>query len=305
MPERTWSFWIDVGGTFTDCIAQAPDGALRTMKLLSSGAIKRQVRAVEDETTQLRFDRADWPEPEGFFEGYELRALDHDGAVAATRRIVRHDAEAGRIETDAPLPPELRRTSEVELTACESAPVLGVRKLLGLKLDDDPGDIRVRLGTTRATNALLQRNGARVGLVTTRGFADLLEIGTQARPELFKLHIEKPPPLHETVIEADERIAADGEILTPLDEPALRRGLEALREAGIDAIAICLINAYANDAHEKRAADLARDAGFDQVSVSSQLSPTIKAPSTASRSPIRSPISPPTPLSAFSKTGWH
>ncbi|WP_114227059.1 MULTISPECIES: hydantoinase B/oxoprolinase family protein [Sphingomonas] len=134
----------------------------------------------------------------------------------------------------------------------------------------------VRMGTTVATNALLERKGERTALVTTRGFADALRIGTQARPEIFARHIILPDLLHSAVVEVDERVGASGEILWPLDEAAARIALERLRDDGFDSLAILLMHGWAFPAHEARLADIARDLGFAQVSASHEVAPLIK-----------------------------
>lgn len=134
----------------------------------------------------------------------------------------------------------------------------------------------LRIGTTVATNALLERKGERLALVTTRGFGDALRIGTQARPEIFARHIILPEQLPAKAIEIDERVAADGEVLQPLDEDAARSALESLRADGFDAIAIILMHGWKYRAHEARLAAMARDIGFAQVSVSHEVAPLIK-----------------------------
>ncbi|MBB3033818.1 hydantoinase B/oxoprolinase family protein [Alteriqipengyuania lutimaris] len=134
----------------------------------------------------------------------------------------------------------------------------------------------LRIGTTVATNALLERKGERLALVTTRGFGDALRIGTQARPEIFARHIILPEQLPATVIEIDERVSADGDVLQPLDEDAARSALEALRAEGFEALAIILMHGWKYRAHEARLAEIARDLGFAQVSVSHEVAPLIK-----------------------------
>jgi 5-oxoprolinase (ATP-hydrolysing) len=131
----------------------------------------------------------------------------------------------------------------------------------------------IRMGTTVATNALLERQGARTLLVTTAGFPDLLEIGDQARPELFALRIVKPEPLHADVVEAAERLSADGAVLSPLDEPALAAALAQARADGFESVAVALLHADLNPAHEQAAGRLARAAGFAHVSLSHEVSP--------------------------------
>src|SRR3954466_7205190 len=186
-----WRFYIDRGGTFTDIVAEAPDGALQSTKLLS-----------------------DHPE-------YEDAALE------------------------------------------------GIRRCLGIALGEAiPADrvAEVRMGTTVATNALLTRTGEPLVLVTTRGFRDQLRIGYQNRPKLFALRIELPEMLYARVIEADERVTAGGEVLRPLDEVGLREKMSEARAEGFSACAILFLHGYCHPEHERRAAEIARELGFTQIS---------------------------------------
>ncbi|NDC58982.1 MAG: 5-oxoprolinase, partial [Alphaproteobacteria bacterium] len=134
----------------------------------------------------------------------------------------------------------------------------------------------IKLGTTVATNALLERKGENVALVVTAGFGDALEIGVQARPKIFALNITKPSLLHRRVIEAQERVSAKGEVLTPLDEARARSQLAAAFEDGYRAAAIACVHGWTHPAHEQRLAAIAREIGFTQVSVSSEVSGLIK-----------------------------
>ena len=134
----------------------------------------------------------------------------------------------------------------------------------------------LRIGTTIATNALLERQGARVALAITRGHGDAMLIGNQARPDIFAQAIVKPPRLEGHVVEIAERVAADGSVVESLDEEDARRGLQACRDAGFDALAIVLMHGWAHPAHELRVAAIARDIGFRQVSVSHEVSPLMK-----------------------------
>ena len=134
----------------------------------------------------------------------------------------------------------------------------------------------VRMGTTVATNALLERKGERTALAITRGFGDALRIGYQARPEIFARNILLPTMLYETVAEIDERIAADGTVVRQLDEEGARAALQRVRNAGIDSLAIVLMHGWRFTRHEDRLARIARDLGFAQVSVSHEVAPLIK-----------------------------
>jgi 5-oxoprolinase (ATP-hydrolysing) len=199
METPGWQFWIDRGGTFTDIVARAPDGAIGTMKLLSENPTR-----------------------------YEDAAAEGIGRMLAG------------------LPPASRRVEAV------------------------------RMGTTVATNALLERKGEPTVLVTTAGLRDVLRIGTQHRPQIFALDIRLPEMLYVGVIEARERLGAHGEVIVPLDERKLEAELAAQRNAGINSIAIALLHAYRFPAHERRAAEIARALGFEQVSVSHEVSPLMK-----------------------------
>src|SRR6476469_7827000 len=159
------------------------------------------------------------------------------------------------------------------------AAVQGIRDLLGVKPDEPiPPHLigRVKMGTTVATNALLERKGERTLLVTTKGFRDALKIGYQARPKIFARHIIKPEMLYERVVEVDERVHADGTVASEPDLAALRRELSAARADGIEAVAIVFMHASRYPEHEQRVAALAREIGFPQVSVSHEVSPLIK-----------------------------
>ena len=134
----------------------------------------------------------------------------------------------------------------------------------------------VKMGTTVATNALLERKGDRVLLLVSEGFRDALEIGYQARPKIFARKIEKPSMLYASVAEVPERLRADGSVETPLDLAATRAALDAARADGIDAVAIVFMHAYAHPDHEREAARLAHDVGFAQISVSREVSPLVK-----------------------------
>ena len=149
----------------------------------------------------------------------------------------------------------------------------------------------IRVGTTVATNALLERNGARTLLVTTRGFADALVIGDQSRPRLFALDIEKPAPLFAGVIEARERLAADGGVVEALDEAALAADLAGA--TGFESVAIAFLHSDLNPAHEIRAAEIARAAGFACVVVSSEASPLPKFVERAETAVIDAYLTPP------------
>jgi len=197
-----WKFWIDRGGTFTDLVALAPDGTLRTAKLLSD-------------------------DPEHY----------PDAAVEGIRRIF-------------------------GLLRNEAIPVERIAV--------------VKMGTTVATNALLERKGERMALVTNRGFRDVLRIGTQQRPRLFDLDIKLPDQLYERVVECAGRMSNDGTEIEHLDLTETRIAFEKLLADGICCVAIVLMHGYRYPQHEQILAQLARDLGFAQVYPSHETSQLVK-----------------------------
>ena len=200
-PQQRWRFWIDRGGTFTDVVAQRPDGGLVLHKLLSENP--------------------------------------------------------GRY-TD--------------------AAVQGIRELLGILEGPLPSELiaEVKMGTTVATNALLERKGERTLLAITRGFGDALRIGYQNRPKLFERRIILPTQLYEQVLEIGERVTAQGEVLETIEESVARAGLLAAFVSGLRSIAIVFMHGYRYPEHEIRLARLAREIGFTQVSTSHETAALMK-----------------------------
>ncbi len=281
-------FWIDVGGTFTDCLAVSPEGTSQVIKVLSSGRVKGSL-TTNDAPATLAVSRSSSKEiakPQAlngisttlatsvvdFWRGYELSALDGAGRVIHQTTVAGSDPSGLLLLADAGGQP----VSRFELASGEGAPLLAIRQGLGLRLDEPIPPVAVRLGTTRGTNALLTRTGARTGFVTTRGFRDVLLIANQDRPLLFELAVQKPTPLFHAVAEIDERLAAEGGVLQPPADEQIRQALISLRDAGCESLAICLLHAFANPVHEGQVAQVAAEMGFRHVSVSSRLSPLIK-----------------------------
>ncbi|WP_456387752.1 hydantoinase B/oxoprolinase family protein [Profundibacter sp.] len=157
----------------------------------------------------------------------------------------------------------------------KDAAVQGIRDLLDLKTADPlptGAILAVKMGTTVATNALLERKGERTLLLITKGFRDLLLIGYQTRPKLFDLEIKRPDLLYEDVAEVGERLDAEGQVVRPLNEDAARAALMAGYAKGIRAVAVAFLHGYLNPAHEARVGEIAREVGYTQVSLSHQVS---------------------------------
>jgi len=161
----------------------------------------------------------------------------------------------------------------------QDAAVAGIRHLLGLAAGDAipvQSIEAVKMGTTVATNALLERKGEPTGLAITRGFRDALRIAYQNRPRLFDRHIVLPELLYRDVAEIDERVGAHGDVIVPLDEASTRAALQAMYDRGLRSLAIVFMHGYRYSAHEAAAERIARAIGFTQVSVSHQVSPMMK-----------------------------
>lgn len=159
------------------------------------------------------------------------------------------------------------------------AALQGIREVLGLAGDAPLPAARidsVKMGTTVATNALLERRGDRTALAITRGFGDALRIGYQNRPKIFARHIELPQLLYERVVEIEERVSAEGKVLRPLDADGARAALRAVYDDGIRALAIVFMHGYRYADHERQVAEIARAIGFSQISVSHEVSPLMK-----------------------------
>jgi 5-oxoprolinase (ATP-hydrolysing) len=179
----------------------------------------------------------------------------------------------------------------------DDAALEAIRRLRG----DDPAPITaVRMGTTVATNALLERKGAPTVLAITRGHRDALTIGHQARAEIFALNIRKPDLLHAHCIEIDERLSAAGELLRPLDDAAARSALQAAFDAGYRSLAIAFVHGYAHPAHEARVAAIARAIGFTQITASHEVGATIRLVPRAWTAVVDAYLSP--PLAAYVDT---
>ncbi|MDQ7014848.1 MAG: hydantoinase B/oxoprolinase family protein [Gammaproteobacteria bacterium] len=216
--KKYWQFWIDRGGTFTDIIAQTPQGELISHKLLSENP-----------------------------KAYE------DAALHGIRQLM-------QLGDNTPLP-----TEQIEA---------------------------IKMGTTVATNALLERKGEPTLLAITAGFRDALKIAYQSRPDLFALNIQRPEMLYSEVIEISERRAADGDLVTPLDLEQSRQQLQTAFDRGLRSVAIVLMFSYRHPEHEHALGKLAKEIGFTQISLSHQASPLIKLVSRGDTTVVDAYLSP-------------
>ncbi len=276
MSPPPWRLWVDTGGTFTDCVAVDPAGRTHRLKVLSSSALRGRLEEQVGENA-WRIQAA-WAAgaPADLFRGYGFRLL--GGSAAVSVRSSFPDGPSLHLDESAvsSLPEIPSPKAAFELLSPEEAPVLAARLLTGTPLDRPLPPIAMRLATTRGTNALLERKGAKTALFVTRGFADLLEIGTQQRPDLFALDIRKPPPLHAAAVEVPERLAADGTVLVHLDLAALEEEAARLLADGFEAAAVALLHSYRAPRHEEALAGWLAARGFRHVARSAALAPRIQ-----------------------------
>lgn len=265
-----WQIWIDTGGTFTDCMARRPAGDLLRTKVLSSSRLRATILGRKAANTFVI--RHNWTVQKDIFANYTLLK---PGTEAQSWKVLSLDPLENILQLDRDIESD-HFPLDFEITAYEEAPILATRLLTHTPLDQALPPLELRLGSTKGTNALLERKGCQLSLLITQGFADLPFIGSQDRPHLFQLDIPDPELLHQDVIEVKERTLADGSIEQALSEAEIARILAELDRQGPDAVAIALLHSYQNPTHEQRLARAIRDRGHRFVSVSSQLSPTIK-----------------------------
>ncbi|MCA9670949.1 MAG: hydantoinase/oxoprolinase family protein, partial [Myxococcales bacterium] len=271
MTRARWRLAVDTGGTFTDCVARAPDGSVRRVKVLSSGALRAAIAAVDG--PKLRIAPA--PPDGADLRGFRVRRVGADTGTRA-REVLAQRGDALQLDGDLD---GAHVGDTVALDCGEEAPLVAARLITGSRAGAPLPPLELRLATTRGTNALLERAGDDVALFITRGFADLLIISDQQRPDIFARRIERAAPLYRDVVEVDERLDAAGAVVRPFDErarQALRSSAGALVQRGVRSAAVALAHAYRDDRHERAVAEILREAGFSHVSCSSQVAPLIK-----------------------------
>nr|WP_221307416.1 hydantoinase B/oxoprolinase family protein [Rhabdobacter roseus] len=244
-----------------------PQGQTHRAKVLSSGYLKgRLVRKID--SFVFEFD-APWAYPSRLLEGYWLLAPE---SGQRSKLLSINYLQKTLILEDNLTP--LTNTDFV-LTRHEEAPVLATRLVTQTALGDRFPELDMRLGTTKGTNALLERKGAKTLLVATKGFGDVLRIGTQQRPHLFQLAIPEPTLLYDSVLEIDQRVAADGTVLKAIGDAQLQEVRAYCQKHGFESVAVSLLNAYQNPEPEHQIANYLRRAGVRYLSPATQLSASI------------------------------
>ncbi|MDZ4405882.1 hydantoinase B/oxoprolinase family protein [Prosthecobacter sp.] len=253
-----WRIAADTGGTFTDCHALDPQGRESRCKILSTGHLRAVLESKTD--TLVRLTGLP-PLPSRFLIGFQIKAVGD-----SVHRIITDDDP---LTLDA-LEQSWQPGTLLELTTGEEAPVLGTRILTNTPPGHDFPPLSLRIATTRATNALLERKGGRIALFITRGFADLLHIGDQRRGDLFALAHEPRPIFHEIACGVPERVSVSGEVIEALDETTVRAAALDCIAQGITTAAISLLHGHAHPQHELRVAEILRECGFTHLTLSHQ-----------------------------------
>ncbi|MGB6219994.1 hydantoinase B/oxoprolinase family protein [Haloferula sp.] len=253
--EMCWKIRVDTGGTFTDAWCLTPEGEERRCKVLSDGRMR--VRISQDDEGWWRLEDE---VPDGLLVGWRSE----HGAV-----VIEHRDRQLRIEGGV-------EAGILELDGGEEAPVVAARWLTGTPAGDDFPLMDFRVATTRGTNALLERKGARLALFVTRGFEDLLVIRDQRRDALFSLKQPLCEPLAERVIGIGGRLAEDGSELLALDEAGVRASAREVLGEGMTTAAVALMHSWKSPEHEQLVGRWLREEGFEQVTLSSKVAPMIR-----------------------------
>lgn len=287
MSAREYKIFVDTGGTFTDCIAIDTEGDQKRVKVLSNsslrGTVKRIISDVEFEASQS------WMLTRDLIKGFSFRILPEDytdiivEGFDVNTSIIRLNRPPGRLPAE---------NITFEISSNEEAPILGARLLTGTALNEAFPAMTFKLGSTRGTNALLERKGARTLFIVTKGFADLLEIGNQSRPDIFALNVRKRSMLYSEVLEVDERADASGSILKGLDLEVFREQLRRVDIGSFESAAVCLMNSYLNPVHEMVIGEELRARGIRSISLSHRVSPLIKIQNRADTTVVNSYLSP-------------
>lgn len=271
MNTRYFQLFVDTGGTFTDCIGIDNLGNEYRQKVLSSSSLRGTI--VKTFTSSCYEISESWNLQRDILKGFSVRLL---GSEYSDIKIERYDFENKTLYFNKAVSDHKDiHGRNFEITSHEEAPLLGARLITQTALNEYFPDFHLKLGSTKGTNALLEHKGAETLFIVTSGFKDLLEIGSQARPDIFALDVRKRKQITKNIIEVDERIDANGNVLREPDIDALKEQINQLNKNERNAVAIALMNSYVNPAHEIQLAEILKDEGFKFISTSTELSPRI------------------------------
>lgn len=285
--HQHWQFLIDTGGTFTDCLAYDPQGGLHRTKVLSKSALRGKITAWIA-ANQFKFI-ANWDTDADIFGGYHLKVLQQEHEAVFVDRI---NFKEGTITVTHVPAVNLLPGSEFEITAYEEAPVLAARLITKTPLDQQLPPMEMRLGSTRGTNALLEKKGAGFGFITTKGFEDLIKIGTQQRPDIFALRVDRHPPLYKNVYSLEQRMDKAGNVLCAPAHDAIQSLIAQLQADNIHNVAIAFLHSYVNPEHEYQLCDALQKAGIRYISCSADMASSIRIVPRATTANVNAYLSP-------------
>jgi 5-oxoprolinase (ATP-hydrolysing) len=270
--SNKWKFWINEGGTFTDCVAFDPDENIHTCKIFNSGIVRCKVHSFFRDSNKIYVEGIE-KYPKNFFRGNYANFY-RNGEILNAGFVKIDSSENGIIYPEI-IFSLLQPGDLIEIFSTEPIPILIIRKIMSIRSNNKTDNIEIRLGTNRGFALFTENIGALTAFLTTKGFADILEIGNQTRSDIFNLKIQKKSPLYRFAAEINERTDKDGNILEPLDENHVKSVIKTLKRHKYESLAVCLMNSYKNSEHEKRIKEIAKESGFEQVFISSEVSPEI------------------------------
>lgn len=285
--NKYFQLFIDTGGTFTDCIGIDETGKQYRQKVLSISSLRSTIKKIVSKN-EFQIDDS-WNLTRDILKGFSFRLLSSEYEQI---KIEEFNIDSKVIRLNQSILNLDLEGQNFEITSNEEAPVLGARLITQTALDESFPDLQLKLGSTKGTNALLENKGAKTLFIVTKGFADLLIIGNQSRPDIFALNVEKPNQITHKIIEVDERINARGEVLKHIDIEGFKKQIQILNKSEFESVAIALMNSYLNPEHEKQLAKIVEEAGFDFISTSSNLSPLIKILNRAETTVVNAYLSP-------------
>jgi len=271
MINKPYKLFIDTGGTFTDCLACLPSGDIIRKKILSNGSLRGLIKKVI--SPGIIEIEENWNIFSDILKDYKFSLLSNPECEIS---IISYDWNTKVLHLSADISFKKDDNKSFQIFSGEEAPVMLARIVTESNIDKDLPAIEMRIGSTRGTNALLEKKGAELLLFVTKGFKDILLIGNQQRPDIFSLNVEKPEPLTDNIIEVEERINRDGEIIKKFDSGYLYEQIKSWSKKEIKVAAIALLNSYKNPKHETELLRILEDTGFSNISVSTNLGSKIK-----------------------------
>jgi 5-oxoprolinase (ATP-hydrolysing) len=269
---QSYKLFIDTGGTFTDCIAIDQNENYSRVKVLSNSTLRGNIKSVV--SARKLVIEENWNLKKDIIQGFHFKLLqiEHETVI-----IERYNPATQTLYLADSLPSDLLDSAQgFEIAAYEEAPVLGARILTQTPLSEKLPTLHMKLGSTKGTNALLEKKGSKTALFLTKGFKDILHIGDQQRPDIFAQNVEKPLPVPEKYIEVEERIDSSGNVLKEIYLEGLDEAVSQLLDDGYSNAAVVFMNAYQNNQHEQLFKNFLLERGFAFVTASTDLSDHIK-----------------------------